>query len=475
MSTCMSHYRRHIYGTTTIHNPQPTTPESRIVGVPVVGSSAQQPVAVIVIYSHRTLGTTMSSAIVQLIRNFLCCVKDLSYGSHHHYWSWLYDPTITHTLLQDWLQILPPLIAPLNRTTPLEAMISIAQFYVVVTGVPEAIHRFWFSYRQMHRSLRLIESRTTTKMAKVSSHAERLIHVSLIQEASYCIRSMFVSFNCFFICVAFIWLSANSWHITQTDWLGGLPALIHALTIMNICLMPLLYYMYVDAMEHFRTAFRIRTLYQQLLLGTVSQADIGLSSLKALSKDHEFVPFWSVNYTGTFDSSNGSVDESTQLLNNEITKVNKLLDSVIGTTVTKKKTDQDQDATNGTDESVQLRKKLQQDIAIQIRPLILKSQLYGIREMIYFILNFIAWYGYGMCIVVYYFPIVLQQPDYVRILLFYYHNDDADWYGNFAGDVMWTIEPMIVLFSPFWIQRWTTVTPRTVKPPVSVDDKTKTE
>ena len=436
----------------------------------------------------------MSSAIVQLIRNFLCCIKDLSYGSHppNHYLSWLYDNTITNKLAHDWWHL--QIIAPLNRTTPLEGFISIAQFYVVVTGVPESIQRFRFSYRKMQRSFQLIDIRT--KMAtKVTSHAERLIHASLIQETSSSIRSMFVAFNCFFISVAFIWLSANSWHITKTDWLGGTPALIHALTIMNVCLTPLLYYMLIDAMEYFRTAARIRTLYHQLLLGTVSQADIGLSSLKALSRNQEFIPFWSMNCTDTTSTSTVTSSSKTkegdiQLINHEVSRVNTLLDSVTGTTVTKKKTDQDNDKT--TEEAMKIRKQLQAEIALPIRPLILKWQLYGIREMIYFILNFIAWYGYGMCIVVYYFPVVLQQPDYVRILLFYFHNDDADWYGNFAGDVMWTIEPIIILLSPYLIQRCTTTTttttttsssnrrptppPASSMPPVpAVDDKAKTE
>ena len=269
------------------------------------------------------------AALVQLIRNFLCCLKDLSYGSHSpdHYLSWLYDNTITNTFLTDWLYISPQLIIePLNHTTPLEGFISMAQFYVVITGVPESIQKFRCSYRTMQRSFQLIDIRNTTTLTTtkgVTSHAERLIHASLIQEAYSSIRSMFVSFNCFFISVAFIWLSANSWHITKTDWMGGTPALIHALTIMNICLTPLLYYMYTDAMEYFHTAARLRTLYHQLLLGTLSQADIGLSALKALSTNHEFTPFWSMNFTGTVSTTGSNTtkkNDDMQLLNGEISK-----------------------------------------------------------------------------------------------------------------------------------------------------------
>ena len=27
-------------------------------------------------------------------------------------------------------------------------------------------------------------------------------------------------------------------------------------------------------------------------------------------------------------------------------------------------------------------------------------------------------------------------------------NEDADWHGNFFGDVMWTVEPIVILSSP---------------------------
>jgi hypothetical protein len=440
---------------------------------------------------------SLLNAIVQFIRNFLCCIKDISYGSqpndkYYHYVSWLYDTNITNQYIHDYLHI-QQLIEPLYYTTPLEAFISIAQLYVVVTGVPESIQRFIYSYQQMNRSLHLIQTRQKNI---ITNHAERLIHVSLLHEAYYCIRSMIIAFNCFFICISFIWLSANSWHITNTNWIGGLPALIHALTVMNICLLPILYYMYQDSLEYFRNAKRIQTFHQQLLSGSITNADIGLSAIQALY-NYEYIPFWSCNYTDTTSKSKNSITavDDVQLLNKEIRKVKAILDVITGTTAAKKKTDQLDGNNNNSnnniavqDEMNQIRTKIQNDLAITIQPNILKLQLYGIRELIYLVINTIAWYGYGMCIIVYYYPIVLQQPDYIRILLLYYHNDDADWYGNFAGDVMWTIEPIIIIISPIIInvltrkrqQHTTTTTSTTSLPPIQIqqpidDEKTKTE
>jgi hypothetical protein len=57
----------------------------------------------------------MLDSIVQLIRNFLCCIKDWHLFSD----TWLYDPKVTQQYYD--------FPEPLNKTTPLEAMISIVQ------------------------------------------------------------------------------------------------------------------------------------------------------------------------------------------------------------------------------------------------------------------------------------------------------------------------------------------------------------
>jgi hypothetical protein len=57
----------------------------------------------------------MLDSIVQLIRNFLCCIKDWQLFSD----TWLYDPKVTQQYYD--------FPEPLNKTTPLEAMISVVQ------------------------------------------------------------------------------------------------------------------------------------------------------------------------------------------------------------------------------------------------------------------------------------------------------------------------------------------------------------
>jgi len=87
------------------------------------------------------------------------------------------------------------------------------------------------------------------------------------------------------------------------------------------------------------------------------------------------------------------------------------------------------------------------------------------REIVYFLLNFVAFYGYMIGVLMYYKDAEdHEQPVYVRTLKMGLSNADADWTGNFAGDLMWTIEPLIILGSPSLLA-W--LKPKTLK--VKVD------
>jgi hypothetical protein len=356
----------------------------------------------------------MIDPIVQFVRNFLCCIKDWKILSD----SWLYDANVTAQYYD--------LPEPMNQTTPLEAMISTVQLYVVWSGVPESWKLFWMSYGKLNRIYRLMKK---TQQSLVKNDADRLINASLKKEAVMALRSMFVGFNVFFISISFVWLAANSWHITETDWVGGLPALIHALTVMNVGLMPLLYYMYKDGNEQFVKARHMKAFSDKLKRGQVSQADIQLSTFEAMTG---WLPFWDSG-VGLFDVID--TEKEVKLMNAESSKVQKMLDSITG---------------SDKQESV-VRTGLQKQQAIELDRIVRVTRLEGYREYLYLILNFIAWYGYGMCIVVYYWPDELKQPHWMRIDMLQLENIDADWRGNFAGDLMWTIEPIIVLASPLYL------------------------
>jgi hypothetical protein len=68
-------------------------------------------------------------------------------------------------------------------------------------------------------------------------------------------------------------------------------------------------------------------------------------------------------------------------------------------------------------------------------------------DIVILLLNVVAFFGYGILPVVYFFPDALPVP-----LLQYpwpdwwIGHDNAAWWGNIAGDVAWTLEPAILLF-----------------------------
>jgi hypothetical protein len=75
----------------------------------------------------------------------------------------------------------------------------------------------------------------------------------------------------------------------------------------------------------------------------------------------------------------------------------------------------------------------------------------------FFALNFVAGYGYLMPLLAYFCPAESFAPDavlgpaVVRTLMFHYPTATAEWWGNMAGDVAWTLEPILALCSPMLI------------------------
>merc|ERR1712232_1300120 len=84
--------------------------------------------------------------------------------------------------------------------------------------------------------------------------AARLVSESLLDESDASTKSCFVGTNVLAVGISFFWLFANSWHVTSTDWIGGLRGLIHALTIMELALVVFLIYMVKDAGDLVRAA-----------------------------------------------------------------------------------------------------------------------------------------------------------------------------------------------------------------------------
>ena len=174
----------------------------------------------------------MMDAIVQFVRNALCCIKDLNLFPE----SFIHEPKFTHMILSN----LPP---PLDETTPLEVVISITQLYACISVARSGFNLCTSSIGKLKRILRIVEYRMTKKdnssdqkESQLTKEANRLVNESLLKEAKMAFRMVWIGLFVAPIGVCFWWLFINSWHITSVDWFGGLPALIHALEVMEICL-----------------------------------------------------------------------------------------------------------------------------------------------------------------------------------------------------------------------------------------------
>ena len=371
---------------------------------------------------------TMLDAIVQLIRNGLCCIKDLDLLRESL--PFLYDPDVTRTYLGG-------LPEPMDKTTPLEVFISVCQLYAFSSCTRSGWSMLTSSYGKFQRIDRLIKTR-----GPFQTDADRLVNASLIKEGKYALRFMFVGLQVALIGISFFWLSANSWHISETDWIGGVQALMHALTVAEIALLVLLYYMWKDAGEQWAKASRMARLAINLEEGNLTAKQVGLPSFEALTG---WLPFWDAGVSPYAPIPDPKEEEL--LMEKEVALVAKSLREIVGaSSVAKNKKDDDKG--KATKEEEDARKLRQQEKAKELREAIRVTRMEAVREYLYFVLNFIAFYGYMLSIVAYYFNDEDTKHFSVRYMMFHLESHAADWHGNFAGDLMWTIEPVVILGSP---------------------------
>jgi hypothetical protein len=385
----------------------------------------------------------MMDAIVQLIRNALCCVKDLEAFSESI--PLLYDSAHTNSILKSFLSLeLPDILA---KTTPLEVVISITQLYACISCAKSGFKLSWTSVGKLRRVVRLLESRLSTPLKADATKnvvaANRIVNQSLVNEAKSAMKNAFVGLMVAPIGIAFFWLFANSWHVTEAGWIGGIVALIDALTVMEICLVPLLYYMVVDGFDLFG-----KTRQTKECIGVVSSGSDEFSPDYMNITRYEFMePGWVPFYeegTSLMSGGSDSAAEDAKKLTSETDQVEQTLNLWFAPAPNSNKDDD-----NEKDSKIR-KEAIANAVSTMEGSLVLLTGK-GYRELLYFVLNFIAFYGYLMGIVTFYYPDDDFQPSWVTQLKFGYPNQTADWSGNFAGDLMWTIEPAVILSSPSFL------------------------
>jgi hypothetical protein len=82
-------------------------------------------------------------------------------------------------------------------------------------------------------------------------------------------------------------------------------------------------------------------------------------------------------------------------------------------------------------------------------------------ELVYFALNLVAFYGYSLSILAFYYA--SSNEMWHRALKFGMTHADSDWWGSLAGDLAWTIEPALVLYLAFSARKSQTQTKKVKK------------
>mmetsp|Transcript_8972 Transcript_8972/g.15593 ORF Transcript_8972/g.15593 Transcript_8972/m.15593 type:complete len:369 (-) Transcript_8972:324-1430(-) len=354
-------------------------------------------------------------AIVQFVRNALCTVKNFEILGD----TFLYDPKFT----AKYLYAFP---SPLDQTTPLEIIISITQFYafasISLSGYKIITRSGVGKLQLINRlvNLRVAKKDDKKKDDKNEATANRLVTKSLLDESDAATRDFFIGMNVLVIGIAFFWLFANSFHVTETDWIGGIYGLIHALTVMEVSLLVFLYYMVKNAAGSIRKSYRMNEFAKKIeSLKELRDADIQRLTVEEYSwLVGGWAPFWS---TGA--------SESISAEGKMLTKEEEAVASKIGS----------------------FSKKIEQDVVDNIRRNAKVSVFEGYREYVYLILNFLAFYGYFAGIVAFYYEEESTQPDYVKAMLLWWTSNYASWFGNAVGDFAWTVEPIVILGSPMVI------------------------
>jgi hypothetical protein len=374
--------------------------------------------------------------IVQLVRNALCCIKDLELFQG----TILYDTLATKSYLYHFPE-------PLDKTTPLEVFICLSQFYAFVSCTLAGYRLMTSAGIYKLRRLTRVAGYVSSSSTKRNETSDALIRGSISCEADAATRSVFVGMCVMPIGISFFWLFANSLHVTEAGWIGGLPALILALTVMEIALMPLLYYMIKDAESSLSKSKRMIQLSQTIASKTTKSDDILIDwETFGFLSSGEWKPFWAGD-NATFIEQSGEQEMAFEAIKDITIAVESLLSS-------EGKSDQEKlNFTKAFQRTANETAEVIQSNATVIR-------LEGYREYFYFLLNFIAFYGYLMGIICYLYDNDEIQPSLVTLLKFKYSNAFADWAGNFAGDLMWTIEPFVILSSPFIIN---VMRPKSVK------------
>lgn len=357
------------------------------------------------------------STQTQFVRNFLCVAKSLIPNKGF--------------LKQ---AIFPQAIQPFNEILTIELLIAVTQFAAVyfnlVAGIKD-ISAFFKDSPLFKRGLLFLE-RLSFDASKKGSLSRTLVRHGLETDRSNNIVKGIVGFWEIIFGLSFVFLGLNSVHY----YLKGHPKpVIDALIAMEIGLAYVLVVMWRGLGRKF-THINILNKLSKVVSSDLSSQSFNVKNLLTQAADFGILfnfqedVYSNINmldvYRTLFPQFKPSYASSPATTQGE--KIQSDLDHIEHTT------------------SLNLPKE---DLLNTLNKTKMQLVYESVFDIFYFILNFVAGYGYLLGILAFYFPYASSKTNnvdaIVKALMFQMSNDDADWWGNFAGDLAWTIEPVLVM------------------------------
>eukprot|EP01041_Mallomonas_annulata_P006100 gene6100-12353_t len=382
---------------------------------------------------------------VSLFRNFLCVCNSLVHPA-----SWFRQPFLTNFR------------SPIANASIIELGVGTLQFAAVWFGCFSGLKNIYGGCKD-YIWIVSVRKEFLNVIAK-----RKIPHLSIIKDdltiaktsAKYRIVTGIFELT---IGLGYTFLGLNSFHIHfQTH----PKPVIDALIFMEIALLYFLILMWSTFATAVKDNRRARLLADAL--NTNSAVYSSTSNLLAIIQKCGYsddvmtaVILMDPLYTNTwrngrvkFNEQNKSLDAC---LNKDLNKFDETLEKFCTIIKKEKKSDPNERKVDNKKELKQLQTKAENNRSSAAENLIIHSEVSSTNipfNLLYFLLNCIAAYGYFLCILAFYVPenqnLDISQPIWYQIMKFGHSNAITDWWGNLIGDICWTIEPAVIL-STSWL------------------------
>ena len=362
------------------------------------------------------------SAWVQLFRNLFCVLKSLVPSSH-----FLQHPLIPNSSFY-----------PFSITTFLEFLIAPTQFAAVIFNGMAGFKRILKALNQWNVTNLWIPKLDYIFCSGTLGSEYCIMRQGLEVDRFSAVNDIIVGIFEMIFGFAFLFLTFNSLHIVGPT---HPKPLVDALISMEIGLAYILVLMWNAYLDRSKDASRLNRFVDAMKVmkaitptGVIftKASDAGFIGMNGelmrvvTYLDSSYIPKWRRITSEEAIEIENKPDVVTSLINKELETLKTIANNFAK-----------------YDDSLlsQHRIKVLDDIEIAAE----ESKILSFLDMIYFILNFVAGYGYLLGILAFYSP-SSDNNLIVKMMMLGMSHDNADWWGNLAGDMAWTIEPAIILY-----------------------------